>query len=56
LGENTFGVTSYFGSTMPEGFGIPQALVDAERGVIGLLVYVAVFILISALFMHRDVV
>lgn len=56
LGENTFGVTSYFGSTMPEGFGIPQALVDAERGVIGLLVYVAVFILISALFMRRDVV
>ncbi len=56
LSENTFGVTSYFGSTMPEGFGIPQALVDAERGVIGLLVYVAVFVLISALFMRRDVV
>ena len=55
LGENTFGVTSFFGSPFPEGFGAPEALVDADRGVIGLLVYVAVFVLISVLFMRRDV-
>ncbi len=55
LGENTFGVTSYFGSPFPEGFGAPAALLDADRGVVGLLVYVAVFVLISALFMRRDV-
>ena len=53
LHENTFGVTSYFGSPFPEGFGAPEALVDAGRGVIGLLVYVAVFVLISVLFTSR---
>lgn len=55
LGENTFGVTSYFGSPFPEGFGAPEALLDPGRGVVGLLIYAAVFVLISVLFMRRDV-
>jgi ABC-2 type transport system permease protein len=53
LGENTSGATSYFGSPFPEEFGVPKPLVEPERAAITLLLYVAAFVVLAALFFWR---
>lgn len=52
LGENTLAVSSAFGSA-PEGFGIPEPLIEPGRGVVTLIVYVAVFTIVSAVILKR---
>jgi ABC-type transport system involved in multi-copper enzyme maturation permease subunit len=55
-GENTFALSNYFGSPLPEEFANPfQPLVEPERAVWVLAAYAVGFILISALlFWRRD--
>lgn len=53
LGENTTGLSNYFGSPFPEEFGLPEPLVEPERAAITLAAYAAVFVLVAALFFWR---
>ncbi|MEW6636279.1 MAG: ABC transporter permease subunit [Actinomycetota bacterium] len=54
LGENTASLASYFGSA-PQGFGVPEPLVEPERAAVALAVYAVVFVVAAAfLFRRRD--
>ena len=53
LGENTAGLSNYFGSPFPQGFGVPEPLVEPERAVLVLSAYALVFIVLSALLLWR---
>lgn len=53
LGENTSGLSNYFGSPFPEGFGIPEPLVEPGRAVLVLSAYALVFVGLSALLLWR---
>ncbi len=55
LGENTASLGSYFGSA-PQGFGVPEPLVEPERAAATLAAYTVVFVVVAALsFRGRDV-
>ncbi|MGH3147333.1 MAG: ABC transporter permease [Rubrobacter sp.] len=53
LGENTTGVSNYFGSPFPEQFGVPDPLVEPERAAITLAAYAAAFVVLAAFFFWR---
>ncbi len=53
LGENTASISDSFGSPFPEGFGIPEPLVEPERAVLVLSAYAVGFVLLAALLMWR---
>lgn len=52
LGENTGALADAFGSA-PEGFGVPEPLVEPERAALTLAAYAVVFLLVSALILRR---
>lgn len=55
LGENSNALVEYFGS-IPDAFGVPDPLVDADRAVITLAAYAIGLLLLAALvFRRRDV-
>lgn len=53
LGENTAGLSNYFGSPFPQGFGIPEPLVEPGRAVLMLSAYALVFVGLAALLLWR---
>ncbi|QIN80325.1 ABC transporter permease subunit [Rubrobacter marinus] len=53
LGENTLGLSNSFGSPFPEGFGVPEPLVEPERAVLVLSAYAVGFVLLAALLLWR---
>lgn len=53
LGENTAGLSNYFGSPFPPGFGLPEPLVEPQRAVLVLSGYALAFVVLSALLLWR---
>ena len=53
LGENILGLSSYFGSPVPEGLGVPEPLVEPGRAVLVLSAYTIVFVALAALMLWR---
>ena len=53
LGENTAGLSNYFGSPFPKGFGVPEPLVEPERAVLVLSAYTIGFVGLAALLLWR---
>jgi ABC-type transport system involved in multi-copper enzyme maturation permease subunit len=53
LGENTIGLSNYFGSPFPPGFGAPEPLVEPGRAVLVLSAYAAFFVVVAMLLLWR---
>ena len=53
LGENTLGLSNSFGSPFPEGFGVPEPLVEPARAVLVLSAYAIGFVVLAALLLWR---
>ena len=53
LGENTLGLSNYFGSPFPPGFGAPEPLVEPGRAVLVLSAYAVFFVVLATLLLWR---